>query len=145
MKKLIIITFAILLINQIGYGQKCNIETIKSLRINKDSLTDDLIFNFLVSIDESCQNNVEWSEASNWTLFWLADIETKRFIKQLKLNQEKIDIQLIIEEFKQPINDEINLVGIHAKITDLNDNDEIVLKILDSIKLAAEGLGLKIE
>ena len=49
------------------------------------------------------------------------------------------------DEFKQPVNDGIDLVGIHKKIADLNDNDEIVTKILDSIKSAAKGLGLEMK
>lgn len=124
---------------------KCDLETIKNLRIHKDSITDNLIMDFIFSIDKSCNNNVEWSEASNWTLFWLADIETQRFIKLLKSNRAKIEIQLIIDEFKQPINDGIDLVGIYKKTADLNDNDEIVIEILDSIKSAAKGLGLEIK
>ena len=69
---------------------KCDLETIKNLRIHKDSLTDKLMTDFLISIDKSCQNNVEWSEASNWTLFRLADFETKRFINLLKTNQNEL-------------------------------------------------------
>jgi hypothetical protein len=124
---------------------KCNLETIKNLRIHKDSLTDKLITDFLFSIDKSCQNDVEWSEASNWTLFWLADIETKRFIKILKSNKDKIDTALIISTFKQPIDDEIDLLEIYNKIFNLTDKDEFVLEILNSIKLAAKGLELEIK
>ncbi|WP_321320614.1 hypothetical protein [Labilibaculum sp.] len=126
-------------------NSKCNLETIKNLRINKDSITDKLVMDFLFSMEKSCHNNVEWSEASNWTLYWLADIETQRFIKLLKSNRDKIDTQLIIDDFKQPVNDGIDLAGIHKKIADLNDNDEIVTKILDSIKSAAKGLGIDIK
>lgn len=126
-------------------NSKCNLETIKNLRIHKDSLTDKLIIDFLFSIDKTCHNNVEWSEASNWTLYWLADIEPQRFIRLLKTNRDEIDVQLILDEFKQPINDGIDLVGIHKKIADLSDNDEIVTKILDSIKSAAKGLGIEIK
>jgi hypothetical protein len=129
----------------IAFGQKCDIETIKNLRIHKDSLTNNLITDFLFSIDRTCSNNVEWSEASNWTLFWLADIETERFIKLLKSNQQKFDTQLIISEFKQPINDRIDLVRIYNKIFNLNDKDDLTLKILDSIKLAAKKSGIEIK
>ncbi len=124
---------------------KCDLETIKNLRIHKDSLTDKLMTDFLFSIDKSCQNNVEWSEASNWTLFWIADIETEKFIDLLKTNQNELDIPLIINEFKQPVNDGIDLIGIYKKIEKLNDNSELVIKILDSIKSAAKGLGLEIK
>jgi hypothetical protein len=124
---------------------KCNLETIENLRIHKDSLTDKLIFDYLHSIDKLCENNAEWSEASNWTLFWLADIETKRFISLLKSNRDKIAIAEIVEEFKQPITDDIDLVQIYNKINSLCDKDVIVLDILDSIKLAANRSGLEIK
>jgi hypothetical protein len=147
-----ILIFLTLIINSNIYSQKvvdnitkCDLETIKNLRIHKDSLTDKLMTDFLFSIDNSCKNNVEWSEASNWTLFWLADIETKRFIDLLKSNQNELDIQLIVEEFKQPVNDGIDLIGIYKKIEKLNDKSELVIKILDSIKSAAKGLGLEIK
>ena len=145
MRKVILISACIVLTNMIGFGQKCDIETIKNLRIHKDSLTNNLITDFLFSIDKTCSNNVEWSEASNWTLFWLADIDTERFIHLIKTNQDKIDTQFVIAEFKQPINDGIDLVGIHKKIGGLNDNSVLVIKILDSIKAAAKGLGIEIE
>lgn len=118
---------------------KCDLETIKNLRIHKDSITDKLVMDFLFSMDKSCHNNVEWIEASNWTLYWLADIVTQRFIRLLKSNHDKIDIQFIIDEFKQPVDDGIDLIGIHKKIADLNDNDEIIKKILAAIKSAAKG------
>ena len=147
-----ILIFLTLIINSNIYSQKvvdnitkCDLETIKNLRIHKDSLTDKLMTDFLFSIDNSCKNNVEWSEASNWTLFWLADIETKRFIDLLKSNQNELNIQLIVEEFKQPVNDGIDLIGIYKKIEKLNDKSELVIKILDSIKSAAKGLGLEIK
>jgi len=124
---------------------KCDMETIKNLRVNKDSLTDGLVTDFLLSIDNSCHNNVEWSEASNWTLFWLADIDAKRLIDLIKANRDKLDIPLIINEYKQPINDGIDLIGIYNKIERLNDKSELVIKILDSIKSAASGLGLEIK
>lgn len=145
MRKVFLIGFFIVLTNMIAFGQKCDIETIKNLRIHKDSLTNNLITDFLFSIDRTCSNNVEWSEASNWTLFWLADIETERFIKLLKSNQQKFDTQLIISEFKQPINDRIDLVRIYNKIFNLNDKDDLTLKILDSIKLAAKKSGIEIK
>ncbi len=145
-----ILIFLTLIINSNIYSQKvtdncikCDLKTIKNLRIHKDSLTDKLMADFLFSIDKSCQNNVEWSEASNWTLFWLADIETKRFIDLLKNNQNDLDIQLIIEEFKQPVNDGIDLKGIYEKIEKLNDKSELIIKILDSIKSAEKRLEIK--
>ncbi len=147
-----ILMFLTLILNCNVYSQKvtdnitkCDLETIKNLRIHKDSLTEKLMTDFLFSIDKSCQNNVEWSEASNWTLFWLAEIETEKFIDLLKTNLTELDIQLIINEFKQPVNDGIDLIGIYKKIEKLNDKSDLVIKLLDSIKSAAKGLGLDIK
>ena len=145
MKRLTIILIISVLVSLNGFSQKCNIETIKNLRLNKDNLTDSLMLSFLTSIDETCKNNVEWTEASNWTLYWLADVETKSFIDLLKSNKSTIDIPLIIDEFKQPVNDAIDLIGIYKKLTDLNDKDEIVINILNSIKSAANGLDIEIK
>jgi len=149
--KNIIIIFG-LLFNMFAFGQnetndtlKCNLEIIRELRINKDNISEKLIQNFLLSIDESCKNNAEFSQASNWTLFWLADIKTESFLETLKKNQDKLAMDWIVYQFRQPINDGIDLEGIYKKIQSLNYNDKFVLQILDSIKSAAKGLEIELE
>lgn len=122
---------------------KCNFKTIEDLKANQSSLPSGLILEFLMAMDSLCRNNAEWSEASNETLFWLADIHTKNFIDCLKVNQSKINIGLILEEFKQPIHDNIDLKGIYSKLQGLNDNDKIVKDILTSLKLAQNSLKAK--
>jgi hypothetical protein len=83
-------------------------------------------------------------EASNETLFWLADNHTKELIGCLKANKSKVDTSLVLEEFKQPIHDGIDLKRIYMKIKSLNDNDKIVNEILTSIKIAASGAGVEL-
>lgn len=149
--KYIILTIG-LLINLLAFGQnhtddilKCNIETIKELRINKDNISEKLIHNFLLSFDESCKNHVEYSQAANWTLFWLADIETKLFLETLKENQDDFAMNWIIFQFRQPIHDGIDLEAIYKKIQSLNYDDKFVRQILVSIKEAGKGLGIEME
>ena len=146
--KYIILTIG-LLINLVAFGQietnenfKCNIETIKELRINKDNISEKLIHNFLLSMDESCKNNVEFSQAANGTLFWLADIETKLFLETLKENQDDFAMNWIIFQFRQPISDRIDLEAIYKKIQALNYSYR---QILVSIKEAGKGLGIEME
>lgn len=119
---------------------KCNFTTIDNLKANQNSLSSGLILEFLIAMDSSCRNNAEWSEASNETLFWLAGNHTRIFIQCLKINQSKIDIGILLEEFKQPIHDNIDLKGIYSKLQSLNDNDKIVKDILASLGLALNKL-----
>ena len=51
----------------------------------------------------------------------------------------------IISQLSEPINDGIDLEGIYEKIQILNYNDNFVLQILDSINLAAKGLGIELK
>lgn len=124
--------------------EKCNINTVIELR-NGDSINDEKIVHFLYAIDKSCKNNVEWSELSNGTLFWLAENATDGFLEQVILNKEKLDVNQIVEEFNQPINDQIDLISIYRKIEKLKGKDEIVTRILESVECAANKMNLKIE
>ena len=121
-------------------GDKCNFETIDNLRAQKDEVSAKLILDFLLAMESSCCNNAEWSEASNETLFWLADTHTKNFIDCLKANKNKLDMVLIVSEFKQPIHDGLDLKGIYARLKKLNDNDKVAVDILNSLMFAIDGL-----
>ena len=127
-----------------AHRQKCNLETVSNLHIHKDSLTDKLIMDFLYSIDKSCKNDAEWSEASNGALFWLADVDTKRFIQLMVQHKKELDTKQIIAEFKQPIAAGTDLAGTYKKIAALGNQDELVYSILYSIRSAATTSGVKI-
>jgi hypothetical protein len=124
---------------------KCDIESITQLKINKDSITDIMILRFVKSVGKDCINNAEFSEASNCTLFWLADIKTKDFIRLLNDNKNNIEIDFIVKEFESPINDGIDLISIYNKIKQLNDKTEISLRLLKSIETASKKSGLMIK
>jgi len=124
---------------------KCDIQTIIDIRNQSDNLTEQIIQAFLFSFDKSCMSNVEWSEASNWTLFWLADEKTDTLIRLFKEYENELDIPLFLLEFEQPVSDDIDLKNIYLKIKGLNDDSELTGNILKSIKTAADKMDLEVE
>jgi hypothetical protein len=152
MNQRFIIVFACLAISIMTFGQesndkslKCNSLTIENLRLNTENITDSLVLDFLLSLDVTCKNHVEFSEVSNETLFWLANIETTRLFRVINTKSELLDINFIILEFRRPVHDGIDLETIYKKIHSLKQETYPTIQILDSIKSAAKGLGINIE
>jgi hypothetical protein len=125
--------------------RKCDIESINQLKINRDSITDKMILRFVTSIGKDCLNNAEFSETSNWTLFWLADLKTKDFVRLLNDNKNNLEINFIIKEFESPINEGIDVVSIYNKIKQIDNKSEISLRLLKSLEIASNKSGLKIK
>jgi hypothetical protein len=150
--RIIVTTVFIMIITLPGICQgnmskdfKCDIESINQLKISRDSITDKMILRFVTSVGKDCLNNAEFSETSNWTLFWLADIKTKDFLRLLNDNKNNLEIDFIIKEFESPINDGIDLASIYYKIKQIDDKSEISLRLLKSLEIASNKSGLKIK
>ena len=142
----------ILSINAFGQKDKidsclCNISVIKELRQNQKNLTSEMIIKFLRAYQPECKNNAEFSEAANWNLFYFMKENTIQTIKAIEIskNDPKVDINWIIQQFKMPVDDGIDVATIYNEVNKIQPKTDIVKKILENLKFATEGTDVKIK
>jgi hypothetical protein len=123
----------------LGFAQsdiKCNIDFAAVANQNADKLSEKMCLDFLLTIDSICDNNVEFSELSNGTLFKILDLNPVILINTMEKYRTIIDSHLIISMFQDPIDDSIDLKGIEKKLLELDSKSEYKSKIIKSISIA---------
>ena len=137
----VLITFVFINLFADNDCKKCDIEKVKIVNEHLDSLTFQMINDFLCTFDSSCMANAEFSEWSNETLFKLLDKSPKLFFQVIVKGQ--VDNKLILREVGNPILD-IDLQKIYNKIKTINEFSDIKNEYLDAICKAADFNGVKI-
>jgi hypothetical protein len=114
----------------------CKIEFVKKAHENLKNLTNEIIKEFLLTFHKDCSTNVEYLEFSNETLFEILNSNPQLFMIVMKANKEQIQYQTILKTIEEPINGNIDLDGIKAKIEALSPNDELKRKIIKALNTA---------
>ena len=145
MKKFFTITFIFTSTFLVGQTscQKCNISIAGEIQKNKEEATSNMVLYFLCSFDEACKNNVEFSEISNETVFYLLNTKPKLFLKTL--DNSSVDTELILEAIENPINDAIDLQVCYNRIAEQNKSMKHRAKVLDALTKAASKLNRDIK
>ncbi len=102
-----------------------------------------MLSEFMCTFDNSCKNNVEYSEFSNETLFAVLEKAPNLFFQVMTTGQ--IDNEIILKEIENPINDLINLQAVYDKTKLATAKTELKTDYLDALILAAEKSGQKLK
>lgn len=119
--------------------KKCDIEKVNIVNSNLDSLTFQMIEDFLGTFDKSCISNIEYSQWSNEMLYRLFDNEPDLVFKVIEHGQ--IDnYQILLDEIENPIHD-IDFQKIYDRISEIKTNSDFKEKVLNSLESASNKEG----
>jgi hypothetical protein len=126
------------LIPLFGYAQqdKCNIELVLLADQNAEKLSEKDCLGFLLTIDPICENNAEFGEFSNGSLFKILENSPLILIKTIEINRADIHLEIIYDMIQNPIDDLIDLVTIKTKILELNYESSIKSDIIKNLNIA---------
>jgi len=111
----------------------CNMLYITKLYNNIENPSNDDIENFLLTFDNTCQSKVEYLEFSNELLFDMLNRYPDKVINILSKNK-KINLNIILDELKTPINDRVDIKQIINKTRKINnDISRKIVQVLLSI------------
>ncbi len=130
---LTLLTFTTLTI----YGQeinKCDLSFLYGKQIGQ--LTKNEIKSFLLTFDNTCKNNVEYSEGSNGLLFILLDKQTELTLQTIEEYKKSISLDLILSELTSPINDGFDIRDIIKKVQNVQVGIELKSNVVDNLKVA---------
>ena len=103
MKYLLTILFFIVSFSAFSQDcKKCEVEPLQVLSNNIDSLTFEVVEDFICTLDSTCSNNIEYSEWSNELIF-------KIIIKDINLLQKVLYqlgynyVELVAKEIESPV------------------------------------------
>ncbi len=117
--------------------EKCDRRKVLAASQNIDNLNGQLIYNFLCTFDESCSINVEYSEFSNDVLYKILSKHPKAIVKLIADNPE-LNSEAIYKQIASPLLD-YNYNSIVNSMKEIEGNEEIKTRIIDSVKKAIEG------
>jgi len=115
---------------------KCDLEKVRIVNQHLDSLTAQMVHEFLCTFDNSRINNAEYSELSNETLYLVLEKAPDLFFKVLTSGH--FDDRIILREIENPLSDGINLQKIYDKIKLSETRTRLKTKYLNALILAAE-------
>jgi hypothetical protein len=112
---------------------KCTNEPLLVIHQNLDSLTNEMIFDFLNTFSVICEANVEFSQWSNELLFKVLSTNPELTLKVLSDNINKLDTTSIFEELESPLHDLIPVDSIKTKIEQLPIEEQIKQTVLNKL------------
>lgn len=113
---------------------KCDIQKVKAVDDHLDSLTYQIVSDFICTFDSTCKTNIEYSEWSNEILFKVLDKSPGIFFQVITM--EKVDNKQLLKEIENPIID-FNYQKIYDKIKTVAASPDLKQKYLNAIIIAA--------
>lgn len=112
---------------------KCNIGVLAEIYATQNELDDKMIEYFLLTFDETCSLNIEYSEFSNELLFLVLNKSPQTIIELLSKNK-KIKKSIILNTLRSPISDAIDIDELINKIMKVEGHDGLQKELLNSLK-----------
>lgn len=113
----------------------CSIEVLEKTANSMDDLAVSTVAEFLASFHRDCSKNAEYSTWANELLFEVA-FKKPDFLLGLLHKNNSLDKGLILEEFKSPVSDEINLDEVLDKMEKSGGPNEIKKEVLNALNIA---------
>ena len=121
--------------------KKCDLEKVKIASEHLDSLTFQIVKDFLCTFDSSCKQNVEYSEWSNEILFRVIEKSPSLFLKAAETSS--INKNEIIAQVKSPILD-FDIQKIYDKLKLVSAPKNLKTEYLQALVKAAQHSGQRI-
>jgi len=112
---------------------KCKIEKVSDANAHLDSLTFQIVFDFLCTLDSTCKINVEFTEWSNEILFKILYKNPDLFFKAILTGQ--LNNKAILKVIRSPLLD-YNIQVIYDKVKSLKIQQEIKIEFLNALRVA---------
>jgi Na+/phosphate symporter len=133
-----LIQIFLLTTSSVIYSQEqvhCDVNNVLKAHMNLENLSEEIVKDFLLTFDESCQNNVEYSEFSKETLYEILNKDPLILILSMdkfnsRINEDYIYYRLQRSKFKwDDILTQINSLDVESK-----SKDQIIKALEISIK-----------
>lgn len=115
---------------------KCDMAKLLDVSKNVGKVTHQEMVDFLLTLGEECQNNVEYSEWSNELLFELLDKQTELIVKTIAHQKKVIELAAILKNLEEPIHDRFNLKAIIDKVEKVKFDPDVKQEIINRLKMA---------
>jgi hypothetical protein len=125
-----------------GPCKKCDVEKVKAVNDSINRLTRELLKDFLCTFDKTCDNNAEFSEWSNETLFLVMVTNPDLFLDVV--SKDKSNQDEILHEVKNPLHDLLDLQKTYDAIKSTKNKSETKKHFLTAILAAGQKGGVEI-
>ena len=115
---------------------ECNVEVVKKVRFSTIPEEKDILV-FLSCLNKPCALNIEFSQASNYSLFLLIQNHADLVMEVLIYNMDKMDLEHIEFLLKNPVSEEIDVFKSLEGLKATNNSDSIKDQLIHALEVAA--------
>ena len=137
--KSVILSAIVSLVSSILQAQpvtKCDTSNFLELSKKMGFLTHQQIMNFLLTFDEECHKNVEYSEWSNELLFEMLDQQTELTVKTIAHETKTMERMTVLKNLEDPVHDRFSIKLIITKVEKVKFNQNVKGDIISRLKIA---------
>lgn len=127
----------VFLITTVAYAQqrieKCSLPVVTKIKSNMKDLVADDVRDFLLTFDQICLSDAEYTVNSNELLFMMLDQYPELLLKEMYDHSGRIDLRSILYQFSHPANAKYNVDAYMTKMKEAtvygNINELIVAEL----------------
>jgi hypothetical protein len=123
-------------LSQVAVCKKCDLTIAALVSESANNLNYQQVNEFLCAFDNLCENNAEFSEASNEALFQALLNKPELVLRSLTENAT-LSKEFILLQLSRPVNDRIDLKSIQAKVSAIGNYADAKGQVLKSLKEAS--------
>jgi hypothetical protein len=137
MQRAIILTLISILLTTIGYSQqrieKCSLPVVTKIKSNLKDLAAEDVRDFLLTFDQICLSDTEYTVNSNELLFMMLDQYPELLLKSMYEYRSQVDLRSIFYQFSHPANAKYNIEPLVEKIQQAtrygNINEQVITEL----------------
>ncbi len=114
----------------------CDIWNLKKLRQSLERPNEKDLLNYLICCNEFCHSDIEYSQASNYSLFLFFLTDSEMMISLIRENEKILDINFINSMLQNPVEESIDIEATYTALVKLEEKDTLIEKFLASLEIA---------
>jgi hypothetical protein len=124
------------LLNETTECEYCDIRSLKELGQSQEKPDEKEFLKYLICCNEKCHRDIEYAQASNYSLFLFFQYNAKILISVIRDNEKALDINYISFMLQNPVEESINIDATYSALAELENKDTLVENFLGSLKIA---------
>lgn len=124
--------------SQLSIKSDCDRCTIDNLRIlrNEEMPSAELLQEYLLCCNKQCFLNIEYAQASNYSIFLFIQDFPKEIVRAIQSNIDSIDVEFVNEMLQNPVSDDIDVQKTLRSLISISSDSEFDKSLIQSLLIA---------
>jgi hypothetical protein len=114
--------------------EKCSLPVVTKIKSNLKDLAIEDVRDFLLTFDQVCLSDTEYTVNSNELLFMMLDQYPDLLLKGMYEYRERIDLRSVLYQFSHPANAKADIAPLVAKVTESGNYGSINSQVIAELR-----------